>query len=166
MTDYDDDQYDDDREDSDDGQERPRQGEKPGWRKRLESDRDKARQKAAALERENAFLKAGVNPEDPKAKWLVKGYDGDLTPEAIKQAATDAGILRQAEEPPKDEVPAEEQQAHQRLEQTSEGASSGGQRDFHAEMRAAKSTEELHRIAREAGVVFAPGAYDPSADGL
>ena len=162
-TDYDDDyQDDDDRDDRGD-----RSGDKPGWRRRLE----KKAQRADDLARENAFLKAGVNPDDPKAKWLVKGYDGELTPEAIKAAASEAGILggateEPAKEEPKDDIPSEEKDAHERMSDTAEGQASGGERDFHAEMNAAKTPEELHRIAREAGVRFAAGTYTPSADEL
>lgn len=58
---------------------------------------DKARELEAtnaAMARENAFLKAGINPEqDPRLGYFVRGYDGDLTSEAIKTAATEAGFL-------------------------------------------------------------------------
>lgn len=47
---------------------------------------------AATLRRELAFRRAGVDPDDPKAKYFVKGYDGELTAEAIKAEADAAGI--------------------------------------------------------------------------
>jgi hypothetical protein len=45
------------------------------------------------LERENAFLKAGIDPEDPKLRYFFKGYDGEMTPESIKAAAQEAGFI-------------------------------------------------------------------------
>lgn len=61
--------------------------------------RAKAR-KADALERENAqikrelaFTKAGIPMEDPKIGYFVKGYEGDLEPATIRQAAIDAGFI-------------------------------------------------------------------------
>lgn len=54
--------------------------------KKLESD-------LQAAKRELAFLKAGINPEDPKMKYFVKGYEGDLSAEAVRQAALEAGFL-------------------------------------------------------------------------
>jgi ribosomal protein L12E/L44/L45/RPP1/RPP2 len=48
---------------------------------------------AAQLRRELAFIKAGINPDDPKAKYFVKGYDGDLSTEAIVSAATEAQLI-------------------------------------------------------------------------
>lgn len=68
--------------------------------------RAKAR-KADALERENAtlkrevaFIKAGVPLDDPKMTYFVKGYDGDLEPQAIKQAAIEAGFMAAPEQVP------------------------------------------------------------------
>jgi hypothetical protein len=41
--------------------------------------------------REAAFLRAGIDVEDPKTKYFVKGYDGELTRDAIRAAAIEAG---------------------------------------------------------------------------
>ena len=49
---------------------------------------------AGAAQRELAFFKAGVDPDIPGANWFIKGYDGELTDEAIKAEATKAGFLR------------------------------------------------------------------------
>lgn len=54
--------------------------------KRLEAELQQA-------QRELAFVKAGINPDDPKMRYFVKGYDGDLTAEAVRAAALDAGFL-------------------------------------------------------------------------
>lgn len=53
-------------------------------------------ERVSKLERENAFLKAKIDPEDPKAKWFVKGYDGDLSTEAIRKAALEAAVITEA----------------------------------------------------------------------
>lgn len=47
----------------------------------------------ATLKRELAFRDAGINPSDPKLRYFVKGYDGEVTVDAIKAAATEAGFL-------------------------------------------------------------------------
>lgn len=54
--------------------------------KKLESE-------LAAARRELAFTKAGINPDDPKMKYFVRGYDGEMTADAVKQAALEAGFL-------------------------------------------------------------------------
>lgn len=65
--------------------------------KQLESENAALKAKAesaAAAERELAFVKAGIDPNLPVAKYFMKGYDGELTPEAIKSAAIEAQIMQ------------------------------------------------------------------------
>lgn len=52
-----------------------------------------ARRDLDTFKRENAFLKAGVDLDDPKGKLLVRGYDGEIDPEAIKKAAIEYGVI-------------------------------------------------------------------------
>lgn len=55
--------------------------------------RTKAEQATAAALRENAFLKAGINPDDPKMAYFVAGYTGEMDPEKIKETAQKDGFL-------------------------------------------------------------------------
>lgn len=50
---------------------------------------------AESLRRELAFTKAGIDPDDPRQSYFVKGYQGDLTSDAIKAEAEKAGFLTQ-----------------------------------------------------------------------
>lgn len=64
--------------------------------KQLEKEARELRKQVAefsATQRELAFVKAGIDPASPQAKYFVKGYDGDLTPEAIRQAAEEAQLI-------------------------------------------------------------------------
>jgi len=45
-----------------------------------------------------AFMEAGVPLDSPMAKYFIKGYDGDLTPEAIKEAAMEAQLIAPVQE--------------------------------------------------------------------
>lgn len=56
-----------------------------------ENEENKAR--IAALERREAFARAGVPLDHPAADYLVRGYTGEMTPEAIKAEAIRLGIL-------------------------------------------------------------------------
>lgn len=56
-------------------------------------DGETAKAQLAALQREVAFRDAGINPNDAKLKYFVKGYDGDTSVDAIKAAAIEAGFL-------------------------------------------------------------------------
>jgi hypothetical protein len=62
--------------------------------RRLEKEAQAGREAIArleAMERESSFIKAGVPVDDPAAKYFVKGYEGEASPEAIK-AAWDAAF--------------------------------------------------------------------------
>lgn len=46
-----------------------------------------------SLRRELAFAKAGIPMNDPKMSYFIKGYEGELEAEAIREAAEEAGFL-------------------------------------------------------------------------
>ena len=50
-------------------------------------------QQASEAERKLAFVEAGIDPSLPVAKYFMKGYEGELTPDAIRQAAIEAQII-------------------------------------------------------------------------
>lgn len=56
--------------------------------------KDELLAQASQAQRELAFLKAGVNPENPMAKYFMKGYEGDLEVEAIRKAAEEANLIQ------------------------------------------------------------------------
>jgi len=53
----------------------------------------KAKAEAEALKRENAFLRAGIDPDDQRLRYFVKGYEGELSTDTIRQAAIEAGFI-------------------------------------------------------------------------
>lgn len=65
--------------------------------------RNKAEADLAAQRKENAFLRIGLDLEQPAISDFYKAYDGDLTADAIRAAATARGYLS----PP---APVDEQQ--------------------------------------------------------
>jgi hypothetical protein len=62
---------------------------------------DELQAQLADLQRKEAFRSAGIDPADKRAGYFVKGYEGDLDPEAIRTAATEAGFLN----PPQTDQP-------------------------------------------------------------
>lgn len=65
----------------------------PRGLRRAANKSKKLEQELAEARRELAFTKAGIDPDDPKMRYFVKGYEGDLTAEAVRQAALEAGFL-------------------------------------------------------------------------
>ena len=61
--------------------------------RRAANSKKKLEQELNELKRELAFAKAGLSLEDPKMKYFVKGYDGEMTAEAIREAALESGFL-------------------------------------------------------------------------
>lgn len=64
----------------------PEQQENPNLRKLREKAKkaDQIEAELAAIKRERAFEKAGVDTEHPLAKTLIPSYTGDLSVEAVK----------------------------------------------------------------------------------
>lgn len=78
--------------------------------------------RAEAAERKLAFAEAGINLSDPKLSYFVKGYEGDLTPEAIQAKAVADGFM-DAPAAPQQAQAAEDAAA---LERMADGAANGG----------------------------------------
>ena len=101
---------------------------------------------AEAAQRELAFVKAGVNPDSAAAKYFVKGYDGELTPEAIRAAAEEANLVSSE----KKEV-AGEQQAWNRVAQASRaGETSEPPVDYVQRFNNTKSADEVMALIAQA----------------
>ena len=72
----------------------------PRGLRRAANKSKKLEQQLAEAQREMAFLKAGINTEDPRMRYFVKGYDGEYTAEAVRQAALEAGFIQQQAQNP------------------------------------------------------------------
>ena len=76
------------------------------------------------MKRELAFAKAGLPMDDPKMSYFIKGYEGEMEPEAIREAASEAGFLEIQESAPQVSQEAPEMAAQQRVMRASVGAAS------------------------------------------
>lgn len=112
----------------------------------MESEIKSLRQQAIESEstkRELAFVKAGIDPSDAAAKYFVKGYDGELTQDAIKQAAIEARLLSHTISD--EEV--SEQKAWKQTNQVAAGAGSSSELpSLESRLNAAKSSAEVLEI--------------------
>lgn len=79
------------------------------WVRKLEKDAkdgkdarreaEQLRLEAETAKKENAFLKAGIDLDSPLGKMFAKGYDGELTVDALKSAASAVGLLPTSADP-------------------------------------------------------------------
>jgi hypothetical protein len=108
----------------------------------------KEREELLAAKRENAFIKAGIDPNDAKFKYFVKGYDGELTPDAIREAGIEAQLIA----PPSPvSASADEQAAWNRTAKVAAGANAAqAPVDWNARINAAESPAEVEAIMAEA----------------
>lgn len=117
--------------------------------KQLEKENREAKKLVAELQtaaKELSFAKAGIDVTDPRFKYFVKGYDGEPTPEAIRQAAEEAQLIT-PQATPQDTDKAAWQQTN-KIAAGAETASSGP--SWRKRISDAASQEELLTIFAEA----------------
>jgi hypothetical protein len=118
--------------------------------KQLEKETADLRKQVAEAEsakRELAFVKAGIDPLQPMSKYFVKAYDGDLNPDAIRQAAVEAQLIS----PPQTQPSADEMQAWQRTNKVAAGSqTSQPPVDWARRLNEATSPREVEQILSEA----------------
>lgn len=119
--------------------------------KQLEKELQQSKQalaEAEAIKRENAFMKAGIPMDDPMAKYFVKGYDGEISAEAIRAAAQEANLIQKAADDAKakSEVDAWNRISRaQRAGETSEPVA-----DWNAKLNQARNQDEVMQILAQA----------------
>lgn len=102
--------------------------------KRAERERDDAR-------KEVAFLRAGIDPTDVRLSYFTKGYEGDLKPDAIRQAAIDAGFIQP---PPPSPEQVQAQQGQEAVGRVA-GYAAGAQATPGLEQQQTLALEEAYR---------------------
>jgi hypothetical protein len=118
--------------------------------KELEKETAELRKQVAEAEtakRELAFVKAGVDPSSPMAKYFMKGYDGDLDPDAIRQAAVEAQLIS-----PPDATPTQVEAAGwQKIAKIAAGSQTAQPPvDWNQRLAQAESPKEVEAILAEA----------------
>lgn len=109
---------------------------------------DKLQQMLDAKDRELAFARAKLDLDDPKLKYFIKGYEGELTPEAIREQAISDGFLPA----PEPKHSSDEMQGQQRIAAASSGAGETPKEDLNALIAQANSPEEVMKLVTQAGL--------------
>jgi len=103
---------------------------------------------AEAIKREFAFVKAGVPLDSPMAKYFVKGYDGEFTPEAIRAAAEEANLIQAQVQ---DTRSIQEQEAWSRVSKAQRaGETSEPVADWNTKLNQARNQDEVMQILAQA----------------
>jgi hypothetical protein len=136
----------------------PQQQDPPNWRRDLEARAAQAKvekERADAAERKLAFAQAGVPLDHPMTEYLVNGYKGEATPDAIKAEAARLGILQPAPEVPQTpQSPVTNPTADQaavfgRMADATAGQTVPAGRNWDAEKAAAPNMDALSAVLRD-----------------
>lgn len=110
------------------------------------AEAEKRAQEAESAARKSVFLEAGLDPNNKMSQYFMKAYDGDLTPEAVKQAAMEANLISTPNVTTVDET-----QAWKRTEQVANGAGTAQPPiDWTKRINEASSEAEVLAILAEA----------------
>jgi hypothetical protein len=124
--------------------------------RRAASGKKKLEQELNDLRRELAFAKAGLPMNDPKMNYFVKGYEGEMSADAIRQAALEAGFLA-SQETSEDSSVSAAAAAQQRVMSASSGVSYEGLSEEAALAQLESAMEEggieaMLDVARQFGI--------------
>ena len=99
---------------------------------------------ATEAQRKLAFVEAGVDINSPASRYFVKGYDGEMTADAIRQAAQETNLIGATQTKP--EVQAEQQAWNRVSKAKSLGENSEPESDWNTKIRNAKSQDEVMQL--------------------
>ena len=105
--------------------------------RRAANQAKKLKAEMAQIRRELAFAKAGLPLDDPKMNYFIRGYDGEMEPDVIRETAMQAGFLVS-------QAPAQEQQQGQGFQQSQQrvmSASAGAMSEDNSEAAAMSRME-------------------------
>lgn len=99
---------------------------------------------ATNAQRKLAFVEAGVDINAPISRYFVKAYDGEMTADAIRQAAQEANLIAGMQ--PKAEIQAEQNAWDRVSKAKSFGDASEPDVDWTAKIRGAQSQDEVMQL--------------------
>ncbi len=114
----------------------------------------------AGLKRTEAFRQAGIDPADARQSYFVKGYDGDVDADVIRQAALEAGFISEAGTGQPAQTPGQAQAMNLELAAQQRVADAGLQGqpvanpDLNDRIAATSNAEELKALMRSEGYEF------------
>ena len=134
---------------------------KPNWRRDLENRAKEAENQAALMaaelesyQRRDTFRSAGLDPDDARVKYFVKGYDGELDAEAIRQEAMAAGFISEDSPMPQPSAMNDALATEQRIQAAGEGGDPVVSPDLEERIKATTNQEELRALMESEGILW------------
>lgn len=133
------------------------QESKPNWRRDLEARAtagDEAVAELAQLRRELSFRDAGVDPASKQGQYFMRGYDGEMTVDAIRAEAAELGLTGESNTPPVQTAPDFDYGAEQRIAMAADDAGPVTNPDLDALIRQTNNPEELQALMESNGYTW------------
>ena len=125
--------------------------------RRAANQAKKLKAEMAQIRRELAFAKAGLPLDDPKMNYFIRGYDGEMEPDVIRETAMQAGFLVSQGSSQEPQTNQGFQQSQQRVMSASAGAMSEDNSEAAAMSRMEAAMQEggleaMLDVARQYGI--------------
>ena len=135
---------------------------KPNWRRELEAKAKKADALEAEIQqmrRKDVFRDAGLDPSNRMTEYFMKGYEGELTVEAIQAEATSTGLTSLVSQEDTTNLGqqaqfAEQVEAERRIADAREDAGPVADPQFESLIRETKNADELRQLWESNGGTF------------
>ena len=134
---------------------------KPNWRRDLENRAKEAEQQAAEMasqlqsyQRRDTFRSAGLDPDDARVKYFVKGYDGELDATAIRGEAMAAGFIGADAPMPEPNLTNDALATEQRIQAAGEGGEPVVSPDLEERIKATTNQDELRALMESEGILW------------
>ena len=127
------------------------QESKPNWRRDMEARAkagDEAVAELAQLRRELSFRDAGVDPNTKQGQYFMRGYDGEMTADAIRAEAAELGLTGQ---PVQTQQPQVDYGAEQRIAMAADDAGPVANPELDTLIRQTKNPDELRELMEAHG---------------
>ena len=132
---------------------------KPNWRRELEARAARADELEAQvqqMQRKEVFRDAGLDPSNKMTEYFMKGYEGELSVEAIKAEAQSAGLsntVSQANTSYSEQQAqfAEQVEAERRIAEAGDDAGPVADPQFESLIRQTTNADELKQLLESNG---------------
>ena len=135
---------------------------KPNWRRDLEAKAKRADELEAQvqqMQRKEVFRDAGLDPSNKMTEYFMKGYEGELSVEAIKAEAQSAGLSNAVSQANTSMVEqqaqfAQQVEAERRIAEAGDDAGPVADPQFESLIRQTTNADELRQLWEANGGTF------------
>ena len=132
---------------------------KPNWRRELEAKAKRADELEAQvqqMQRKEVFRDAGLDPSNKMTEYFMKGYEGELSVEAIKAEAQSAGLSNAVSQANTSMVEqqaqfAQQVEAERRIAEAGDDAGPVADPQFESLIRQTTNADELKQLLESNG---------------